>query len=120
MAHNNDRLSVIGLLSANVLSFWLLAAHFLRGGEIGWFLCLLLLPAALCVRQAWAARFVQLATLAVASGWVMITAQMLVDRLMMGDNWGRMLVIMGTVICLTLLSVCTFLHPALERRYRLM
>ncbi|UTV28913.1 hypothetical protein [Photobacterium atrarenae] len=119
MARVKHRLVLFGLLAPNVVSFWLLAAHFLRGGAMGWFLCWLLLPALLLVRRRWIVRMVQLALLFVASAWVMITAEMLTSRIIMGEDWSRMLMIMGTVICMTLLSACTFLHPQLERHYGL-
>lgn len=111
--------ALLGLLLPSVLSFWLLAAHFLRGGELGWFLSLLLMPAILLIKRRWIARVVQLGLCLIASSWVMITAEMLNSRILMGEDWSRMLVIMGAVICLSLLSACSFLHPQLEHRYGL-
>ncbi|MGF1716614.1 hypothetical protein [Photobacterium chitinilyticum] len=110
---------LLGLLLPVVLSFWLLAAHFLRSGNLLWFGLLLVLPLLLVVKRSYIARSIQFGLLVATITWVQITYQMLMSRMMMGDDWQRMAIIMGAVICFTLLSACTFLHSELERRYGL-
>ena len=110
---------VAGILLPVVLSFWLLGAHFLRGGE--WLVCLLLaiFPLLLFIRRRVVVRVVQVSLVLAACIWMRITYLMLTARLMMGDDWQRLVCIMGAVICFTLLSACTFLHSRVEHHYGL-
>ncbi|ELR67768.1 hypothetical protein C942_00075 [Photobacterium marinum] len=105
------------LLLPVVLSFWLLGAHYLRFGNMTVFLLLLVSPSILLLRRLLIVRFVQFCLGVIAVTWMQITYQMLEMRLMMGDDWMRMALIMGGVIIFTLLSACCFLHPKLERYY---
>ncbi len=102
-----------------VLSFWLLAAHFLRNGNVVLCIGLVVFPLLLSIQQRWAARFIQVALSVSAVIWMQATYQMLSERLMMGDDWMRMSAIMLGVIGFTILSACVFLHPLLEKRYGL-
>ncbi|WP_299015363.1 hypothetical protein [uncultured Photobacterium sp.] len=116
MAKSNG---IVGLLVPVVLSFWLLAAHYLRMGNMLLFGALVAFPLILLVRRALIVKIVQGCLVIAAIIWMMITYQMLEARIMMGDDWLRMSMIMGGVILFTLLSVCCFLHSKLERHYRL-
>lgn len=109
----------LGLLLPVVLSFWLLGAHFLRMGNVLFFVVLIVFPVILGVKRPLIARAMQLSLIAAALTWMQITYQMLMTRMIMGDDWQRMAIIMGAVICFTLLSACTFLHSKLESRYGL-
>lgn len=107
------------LLLPIVLSFWLLAAHFLRNGNVVLCIALVVFPLLLSIRQRWVARFIQVALGLSALIWMQSTYQMVSERLIMGDNWMRMAAIMLGVISFTILSACVFLHSLLEKRYGL-
>ena len=109
----------IRLMSPVVISLWVLAAHFLRAGDVFVCLGLAVTPLLLCIKKSWAARTLQLALLGASLIWMQSTYQMLSTRLMMGDDWVRMFIIMVGVICFTLLSACVFLHPEWEKKYGL-
>ena len=109
----------ISLMLPVVISLWLLAAHFLRAGDVLVCLGLAVTPLLLWIKKSWAARTLQVALLGGALIWMQSTYQMLSTRLVMGDDWVRMFIIMVAVICFTLLSACVFLHPEWEKKYSL-
>lgn len=109
----------IRLMLPVLISLWLLAAHFLRAGDILVSLGLAATPLLLCAHKSWAARILQVILLGASLIWMLSTYQMLSTRLMMGDDWIRMFIIMVIVICFTLLSACVFLHPEWEKKYGL-
>ncbi|MGF1731416.1 hypothetical protein [Photobacterium kasasachensis] len=119
MKNSAGTFSLVGLLLPVVLSFWLLAAHFLRMGNLYVFAALVSFPLLLVVKSAFVARLMQVSLVVASLTWMQITYQMLMTRMMMGDDWQRMTIIMGVVICFTLLSSCLFLHARLERHYGL-
>jgi hypothetical protein len=107
------------LLLPIVLSFWLLAAHFLRNGHVVLCIGLVVFPLLLSIQRPWIARFIQAALGLSALIWMQSTYLMMSERLIMGDDWMRMSAIMLGVIGFTILSACAFLHPLLENRYSL-
>lgn len=87
-----------------VLSALLLAAHFYRGGEIGFVLLTLAAPLFLLIRHPVAVRTVQVLLLFGAAEWIR-TAWVLADhRLDSGAPFARMLAILGAVALFTILS----------------
>ncbi|MCW8327793.1 hypothetical protein MD588_03150 [Photobacterium sp. SDRW27] len=117
MKNKTGSFSVVGLLLPVVLSFWLLAAHFLRVGDMAWFFGLVIFPLLLLVKHPITVRVIQFCLVAVAGTWGLVTYQMLMERMIMGADWQRLTIIMGGVICFTLLSACSFLHSRLEKHY---
>lgn len=101
-----------------ILCFWLLGAHFLRYGA--WIPCLLLLvyPILLGIRHRWIPYMMSISLSLVALKWLHVTYTMITVRLMMGDDWLRMLVIMAAVVCFTLMSMCLFQGQKLKAYYR--
>lgn len=91
-----------------VASFWLLAAHFLRYGA--WVPCLLLIafPLLLILRHRLVPYMMSISLGLVALKWLQVTYSMITIRLMMGDDWLRLSVIMASVVCFTLMSACIF------------
>ncbi|WP_053062389.1 hypothetical protein [Photobacterium aquae] len=100
-----------------VLSYWLQAAHFLRIGNGVGFWCSFLFPLLLVIKARWVPKVVMLGLVVISVNWVFVTYQILVERLMQGGDWLRMLLIMGFVICFTLMSMAMFYTNALTRRY---
>lgn len=110
---------IVSLMFPVVISFWLLSAHFLRMGDWVGFVILLIFPLLLVIKRPLIVRIMQLSLIFSSLAWMQITYQMLMTRMMMGDDWQRLTVIMGGVICFTLLSACTFFHSRLEHHFDL-
>jgi hypothetical protein len=102
-----------------VLSFLVLGAHFLRDANfIGVFVALVLVLL-LFVRRPWAARLVQVALVIGALEWLRTMYELAQIRAMHGLPYGRMLVILGVVVAVTLCSALFFQTRALKDVYRL-
>ena len=86
------------------LSALLLAAHFLRAGDLPLVLLALLVPALLWVRRPWAPRVVQAALGLGALEWVRTLWAALAQRQAAGEPWLRMALILGGVALFTALS----------------
>jgi hypothetical protein len=87
-----------------VLSSLLLAAHFLRDGQLLLVLVSLALIALLFVRRPWSRRLTQAVLLLGALEWARTTVTLLQERQALGAPWGRMVLILGTVALVTLAS----------------
>ncbi|MGF1681870.1 hypothetical protein [Photobacterium minamisatsumaniensis] len=101
-----------------VISFWLLAAHYLRFSNIGMLLILACLPLLLFYRSSYTPKLVTVLLVIVAAQWLMITYEMVSLRLMMGNDWIRLLCIMGGVVCFTLMSACCFQAEKVSHFYK--
>lgn len=104
-------------LLAPALALLLLAAHFYRAAAwplVGVALGLLGL---LALRRVWVPRVLQLALLAGAGEWLWTAAQLVQQRLALGQPWLRMALILGAVALLTLAAALVFRSAALKARY---
>jgi hypothetical protein len=106
------------LLIPVVLSFVVLAAHFLRGGNLLVVAVCLAFPLLLLARKWWIARIIQIALVLGAIEWFFTTMQIVHERQEDGRPWTRAGIIFGIVMLWTLGSALAFVHPALKRRYR--
>ncbi len=107
------------LLTPAVLSLLVLAAHFLRHGQLGLLVVTLAFVGLLALRRAWVARLVQV-TLVLGTiewGWTLYTLH--AARQAMGIPTTRMSLILGAVAAITLISAVLFQLGPLKRRYRL-
>jgi hypothetical protein len=94
-----------------VLSSIILAAHFMRSGDILPMLVSLLLPALLLLRHNWAVRVVQLGLLFGAIEWVRTTILLIQERQALGQSWDRLALILGLVALLTACSALLLRAP---------
>ncbi len=101
-----------------VLSFVVLAAHFLRAGSLLIVAICLAFPLLLLVRKCWISRIIQIALVLGAVEWLLTTMQIVHERQEDGRPWMRAGIIFGVVMLWTLGSALAFVHPALKRRYR--
>lgn len=100
-----------------VLSMVVLGAHFLRdGASAGVFVCLLLIGL-LFVRRPWVARVVQVALVLGALEWLRTMYVLAQIRALHGQPYGRMLVILGVVMAVTLCSALLFQSQTMKRVY---
>jgi hypothetical protein len=102
-----------------ILSLLVLAAHFLRAGLLPLTIMLLVLIALLGMRQPWVARLAQVTLLVGACEWLRTAVYYILARQRADMPWGRLAIILGTVVVVTLASALVFQSRALRERYRL-
>jgi hypothetical protein len=104
------------LLVPPALSLLVLAAHFLRGGDLlPLLVCIALLPL-LAVARPWATRVLQAALLLGAIEWIRTGMTLVPARQAAGAPWERMALILEVVAWVTFLSALLFELPPLRRR----
>jgi hypothetical protein len=87
-----------------VLSFLVLAAHFLRGGSLLLVIVLLGAPLLLLARERWAVRVLQVALLLGALEWIRTLVTLTSARLEAGEPFLRMAIILLVVAAVAVLS----------------
>jgi hypothetical protein len=106
-------------LAPAVTACILLAAHFLRFYAFGIVGFCLLLPFLLLRRRAWTARIVQIVLLLGALVWGRAGYVFARQRMLAGEPWGRLVIIIGGVTLYTLVAAVLFETPPMRRRYGL-
>ena len=102
-----------------ILCFALLAAHFSRAGLFPFVILSLGIPLLLLFRKSWAARIIQVFLLLGALEWIRAMLGYIEIRKTIGDDWGRLAIILITVSLLTALSGLVFRGKLLKKRYHL-
>jgi hypothetical protein len=102
-----------------ILSFGLLAAHFSRAGLVPLMILSVIIPFLLLMRKAWVARGVQILLLLGALEWIRSMFGYIELRKAIGDDWGRLAIILISVAVLTACSGLMFRGKSLKRRYKL-
>ena len=101
------------------LSLLVLAAHFLRAGNLVLVGAVLLVAALLAVRRPWAARVVQSTLLLGALEWLRTLTLIASARWRAGEPVTRMAIILGSVALVSIVSALAFQVGGLSRTYRL-
>jgi len=107
------------LLVPTGLSALVLAAHFLRAGNLVLLLASLSLVVLMFVRRPWAARLIQLGLLLGALEWLWTLVFLVGARRQWGQPFIRLAVILGVVTVVTAASTLCFRTRALRRHFRL-
>jgi hypothetical protein len=102
-----------------ILSYGLLAAHFSRAGHFPLVLLSLLIPMLLFVKKKWAARILQVLLLIGGAEWIRTMFGYIEVRKAVGEDWGRLAIILISVALLTACSGLVFAGKSLKRRYKL-
>ena len=102
-----------------ILSFGLLAAHFSRADLFPLVIVSIAIPLLLLIRKAWAARSIQLLLLLGAFEWIRSMFGYIEVRKSIGDDWGRLAIILIAVALLTACSGLVFRGKSLKKRYHL-
>ena len=102
-----------------LLSFGLLAAHFSRANMLPLVILSLVIPVLLFVRKAWVARTIQVLLLLGAAEWIRAMFGYIGIRKSLGEDWGRLAVILIVVAALTACSALVFRGKSLKSRYYL-
>lgn len=100
-----------------VLSFLLLAAHFLRAGQMMVVVVLLSLLLLLFLRKFWVPGVIQLVLVLGAVEWILTLYSVAQQRIAVGEPWARMAMILGVVAVFTLLSSLVFRSKSLQDRF---
>jgi len=101
-----------------VLSLLVLAAHFLRAGNLLMVVLLLGMLALLAVPRAWAALTVQVALILGAVEWVVTLFRLAGERARAGEPALRMAIILGVVALVTAASALLFRTARLRKRFQ--
>ena len=102
-----------------IFSFGLLAAHFSRGNMFPLVLLSLAIPFLLFIRKAWVARSIQVLLLFGAAEWIRSMLGYIEVRKSIGEDWGRLAIILVIVALLTACSGLVFRGKSLKKRYKL-
>ena len=102
-----------------VVSFALLAAHFLRVSQFALVALCALFPVLLVIPRRWVARTMQLALTAGAIEWVLTLVLIAQERIALGLPYTRSALILAGVATFTLASAFAFFLPAMRKRYQL-
>ncbi len=105
------------LLLPVILSALVMGAHFLRGGHLGGVLFCLAALFLLTIREAWAARLMQLLLLLGALVWIWTMVDLAGIRRSLGEPWIRMAVILSSVALFTAASGLVFQTARMKLRY---
>lgn len=98
------------------LSLLVLGAHCLRMGLLPGVVLSLGLVVLVFVPRAWARRTVQAALALSVIEWGRATARFVSERRAFGQPWGRLLIIMGAVVLVTLLAAALVGRPGRGER----
>ncbi len=100
-----------------ILNVIILAAHFLRDGRLFLVMALLWSLLLLLVKRPFVPRFFQVLLVLGGLEWARTTIGLINQRLLLGEDWGRLAAIMGGVILFTLASAFVFETRPLRQRY---
>lgn len=93
-------------------------AHFWRSGQPGIAAACIALSLLAWSRAAWMRLLLLLALPLLAARWIWITGQLAQMRILMGEPWRRLAIILLTTALLTALAALPLLHDAARQRYR--
>lgn len=100
-----------------VLSLIILAAHFLRAGNMLVVVILIASLVLLLVKRPWIVRVIQTILVLGAIEWLLTLSELMSRRIEMGQPYMRMVAILGSVAFLTAVSGLAFRSESLRNRY---
>jgi hypothetical protein len=100
-----------------IISFIILAAHFMHAGLMNLVYLMLALPFLLFLKKTWVPWLFQAVLLLGAAEWLRTLYFMSLVRLEYGEPWIRMAVILGAVALFTASSSLMFWNKKLGARY---
>jgi hypothetical protein len=109
---------VVGVLLLPALALLLLGAHFFRAGLVPVAAACVALLALLFVRTAWAARAMQVALALGVLEWLRTACVFASARADVGQPYGRLLVILGSVAILTALAAAALRSNTAREHFR--
>jgi hypothetical protein len=121
MKKRNYRLNIMNFLRLLpvILSYGLLAAHFSRADMLPGVVVSLITPFLLLIKKPWIARSIQILLLLGAAEWIRAMFGYIEVRKEIGEDWGRLAIILIAVALLTACSGLVFRGKSLKKRYHL-
>jgi hypothetical protein len=102
-----------------IIAFGLLAAHFSRANMPPAVVVTLITPFLLLIRKPWIARSIQVLLFIGAAEWIRSMLGYIQVRKEIGEDWGRLAIILVAVALLTACSALVFRGKSLKKRYHL-
>ena len=102
-----------------VISCWLMAAHFLRDGNVFFVLTCFFAPGLLLFEERWAARTLQIGLFLASFEWVHTLINLARERMMEGKPYTRLMIILGGVAAWTFVSGLLFQLALMKKRFGL-
>lgn len=100
-----------------VLAYMTLAAHFSRADNVILGIVFLILPFLLFMKRRWVVRSLQIILFAGAVEWVMTTIRIVRERIAAGEDWVRVVIILGCVILFTIFTGILLNSDRIKSRY---
>ena len=100
-----------------VIASLLMAAHFLRGGNIGLVLLSILVPLLLLIRKRWSLILVQLSAYAAAMVWVYATIRLVQERMLLATPWSSAVIILSSVALFSVFAGLLLNSRKVKERY---
>ena len=100
-----------------IVAFHLLAAHFLREGQMLLMVITLLAPLLLLIKKRWARLILQGLLYAGAVLWLYTAYTIVQERLAAQGPWARMLVILAAVAAITVAAAVALSSKTVKQRY---
>lgn len=104
-------------VSLVVIAAVLIAAHFLREGNLAVVALCLLSPLLLFVRRRWSLIVLQILAYVAALIWLNTMVQIVLERMSIGRSWSGVVAILGTVSLVTLLAGLVLNSAVIKRWY---
>jgi len=100
-----------------VIAYLLLAAHFLRGGNLGLTMLCLLIPFLLLIKKRWSLTIVQVSLFLGSWIWIRTAIIIILERMMLGISWCKVLIILGPIAIFTLSAGLLLNSPVVREKY---
>jgi hypothetical protein len=101
-----------------ILAFLLLGAHFLRSDDTILMVVSVLAPCLLLIKQRWSLLITQWLAYCGALVWIHTTFLLVRQRIAIGAQWGRMLLILSAIALFTLWAGYLLNSDVVRQRYR--
>lgn len=108
---------MISRVIAYSIMILMLAAHFSRAGQNLLALIILLVPFLLIIRKRWVIQVLQGVAYLAALSWLYSAYNYIQTRIAFGDDWLRLLLILGAVALYSAWSGYFLRSPAVDARY---
>lgn len=100
-----------------ILTAGLVAAHFLRAGNLALTALCLAAPLLLFIRRRWSLLALQVLAYGAALIWLNTMVQIILERMALGRSWGGVVAILGTVALTSLVAGLLLNSAVIKHRY---
>lgn len=101
-----------------IVASLLIAAHFLRQGNLLLVVVSVLVPLFFVYRRPWTLVVLQIAAYLASAIWIVTALRLVQERLAMGRPWAVAVIILGAVACATAIAGALLNSRAIKDKYR--